>query len=96
MQNLITNLSNVINSNFHIIIKSQIIKIKYDENINITLKLRTNKDNIFAFYFLFFNQISDNFTKINDGIIFYEKDNSIAVMLIVFKTVGYETILLSK
>lgn len=99
MQNLITNLSNIINSDLVIPIISKEIAITEIKNESgcqkIILKLASK--NIFAFsldyqlqnrckMFPFFNQSLGNITKVNDGIIFYKNGNDIFVLLIELKS----------
>ncbi len=99
MQNLITNLSNIINSDLVIPIISKEIAINEIKNESgcqkIILKLASK--NIFAFsldyqlqnrckMFPFFNQSLGNITKVNDGIIFYKNGNDIFVLLIELKS----------
>lgn len=99
MQNLIANLSNVINSDLHIPIISKQITINEPKNDNGCKKviLKSTSKNIFAFsldyqlkdkckMFPFFHQSLANITKVNDGIIFYKKDNDIFVLLIELKS----------
>jgi hypothetical protein len=90
MQNLIANLSNVINSDLHIPIIYKEITINETKNDSsckkVILKFTSSK-NIFAFSldyqlqnrckrFPFFNQSLGDITKVNDGIIFYKNGNN--------------------
>ncbi len=99
MQNIITNLSNIINSDLVIPIISKEITINEIKNESGCQKviLKLTSKNIFAFsldyqlqnkckMFPFFNQSLGNITKVNDGIIFYKNGNDIFVLLIELKS----------
>ncbi len=99
MQNIITNLSNIINSDLVIPIISKEITINEIKNESGCQKviLKLTSKNIFAFsldyqlqnrckMFPFFNQSLGNITKVNDGIIFYKNGNEIFVLLIELKS----------
>lgn len=97
MQNLITNLSNIINSDLVIPIISKEITINEIKNERGCQKIILASKNIFAFsldyqlqnrckMFPFFNQSLKNITKVNDGIIFYKNGNDIFVLLIELKS----------
>jgi hypothetical protein len=97
MKNLLTNLSNTIHEDFAIALPSQEIEISENNSNCKKVILKTSKENVFAFsldrklkqpckVFSFFNSSTKGINKVNDGIVFYCKNDEIFVLLVELKS----------